>query len=194
VEEEIAMKKKWVLRIIAILVALPLLGAVVLLAMGQRSSAGHSYAATEIQAPPERIWPWLEEPGKLKQWVSWLVEVREASGGSPGVGAQRVWVMRDENNGGALMEIPFTWTEYAPPTRMTVRANMAGLFEGSDVYRLTDLGNGKTRVESDGQYRYQMWIARLMEPLITPQAEKKMRDDLSRLKDAVEKSQSTASR
>ena len=184
---------KWVWRILAILVALPLAGAVVLLAMGQRSGAGHSHASVEIHAAPERIWPWLEESGRLKQWVSWLVEVRETPGSTQGAGSRRVWVMRDQNNGGALMEIPFTFTEYAPPARLTAHSGMAGLFEGEQVYRLTGLANGSTRVDSDGQYRYQMWMARLMEPLITPSAEKKMQADLARLKEAVEKSESPVS-
>jgi uncharacterized protein YndB with AHSA1/START domain len=188
------MAMKCVLRVVAILVALPLLGAAVLLLMGHRSGAGHSHASIEIQASPERIWPWLEDSGRLKQWVSWLVDVRESPHGSQGVGGQRVWVMRDENNGGALMEIPFTYTEYAPPARMTARTYTAGLFQGWEAYRLTDLGNGRTRVDSDGQYEYLMWMARLMEPLITPQAEKKMRADLAQLKLAVEQNGAPASR
>lgn len=178
---------KWALRIVAIVVALPLLGAVVLLAMGQRSGAGRSHASIEVQAPPEQIWPFLEDPGRLKRWVSWLVEVRETPGTAPAVGVQRTWVMRDENNGGQLMELPFTFTEYAPPSRMTVSCTVAGAFSGQQKYRLTPLGNGKTRVDSDGDYEYRMWLARLMEPVITPQAEKKMRSDLARLKEAVEK-------
>jgi carbon monoxide dehydrogenase subunit G len=184
---------KCVLRIVAILVALLLLGAVVLLAMGQRGGAGRLHDSVEIQAPPERIWPWLEESGRVKQWVSWLVDIREGPNGFQGVGAQRVWVMRDENNGGALMEIQVTCTEYAPPARVGVRTSTAGVFEGRQGYRLTDLGNGKTRVEADGQYEFQMWLARLMEPLITPQADRKMRGDLARLKMLVEKSETTLS-
>jgi hypothetical protein len=104
---------------------------------------------------------------------------------SHGVGGQRVWVMRDENNGGELMEIQFTCTEYAPPARLTSRTRTAGVFEGLSSYRLTALGNAKTHVEEDGQYQYSMWLARLMEPLITPQADKKMRSDLARLKQLV---------
>ena len=107
---------KWVLRIVAILVALPLLGAVVLLAMGQRSGAGRMQTSVQIQASPERIWPWLEDAGRLKQWVSWLVDVRQANS-APGPGVERVWVMRDENNGGELIEIHSVWTAYAPPER-----------------------------------------------------------------------------
>jgi uncharacterized protein YndB with AHSA1/START domain len=112
------MAKKWILRILAVLVALPLLAAAVLLAIGQRSNAGHSHASVEIHAAPERIFPWLEDSARLKQWVSWLVEVRDDPA-SHGPGSRRVFVMRDENNGGALMEIPFTFTEYTPPLRLT---------------------------------------------------------------------------
>jgi len=184
---------KWVLRIVGILVALPLLGAVVLLAMGQRSSAGHTHASIEIQAPPDRIWPWLEDSARLKQWISWLVDVRNGAKNGTGVGAQRVFVMRDENNGGALMEIEFTWTEYAPPTTLVARSTTAGIFDGLQGYHLTDLGGGRTRVEIDGQYQFHIWMARLMEPLITPQAEKKLRADLAHLKQLVEWSGSAVS-
>ena len=178
---------KWIVRIAAVLIGILVLGTAVLLAMGQRSSAGQSHASVEIQAAPEQVWPWLEDTGRLKQWVSWLVEVRDQPGSTPGVGTRRVWVMRDENNGGQLMELPFTYTEYAPPSRMTVSCTVAGAFSGRQKYHLTPLGNGKTRVDSEGDYAYQMWLARLMEPVITPAAEKKMRSDLVRLKDAVEK-------
>jgi hypothetical protein len=177
---------KWIWRIVAVLVALPLLCAGVLLAMGMRGSAGRTHASIEIRGGPDRIWPWLDQSDKLKQWVSWLVDVREDPN-SHAVNGKRVWVMRDENNGGELMEIPFTFTEYAPPSKMTVHASMPGTMEGLDAYRITDLGNGISRVESDGQYRYQMWMARLMEPLITSQAEAKMARDLAHLKELVEK-------
>jgi carbon monoxide dehydrogenase subunit G len=183
---------KWVIRIVAILVALPLVGAAVLLAMGQRGGAGQMHVSTEIQASPDRIWPWIQESGRLKQWVSWLVDVRDVSNSFDGVGAQRVWVMRDENNGGELMEIHVTCTDYAPPERVGVRTSTSGVFEGRQGYRLTDLGNGKTRLDADGQYQFQMWLARLMEPLITPQAEKKMRGDLAHLKELVEKNETAA--
>ena len=179
---------KWIWRILAVLVAIPLLCAAVLWAMGMRGNAGHTHVSIEVHASPSQVWPWLEEPGRLKLWVSWLVEVRDQSPAPAGVGGRRIWVMRDQNNGGALMEIPFTYTEYAPPTRMTVHTSMAGMFEGSDSYRLTDLGNGATRIESDGRFRYNMWMARLMEPVITPRSEAKMNRDFARLKELIDRS------
>ena len=47
----------------------------------------------------------IEEPEKLKNWVGWLKEIREAVTGSRGVASRQVWVIEDMNNGGELMEI-----------------------------------------------------------------------------------------
>ena len=179
---------KWALRIVAVLVALPLLAAVVLWAIGMRSSAGQTHSSIEIRATPQQIWPWISQGDRQKQWVSWLLDVRDSGGAAGGAGSQHVWVMRDENNGGATMEIPFLYTEYVPPAQLTASTSMAGLLDGRESYRLTDLGNGRTRVDADGRYQYRMWMARLMEPLITSRSEAKMNGDLARLKEMVEKS------
>ena len=79
----------------------------------------------------------------------------------------------DENNGRALMEIQSTCSEYAPPSLLTVQLSVSGMFEGRQSYRLTDLGNSRTRMEVDTTYTFGQWFAALMEPLITPAAEKK---------------------
>jgi len=181
--EEIEMK--WVWRIGGGFLALLLVCVVAIYLMGRRSGAGHVHASIEINATPEQIWPWLNEPGKLKQWVSWLVEVRDGEGQSAGVGAKRVWVMKDENNGGMLMEIDGTTTEYAPPRRLSLQLSSSGAFDGRESYELSDLGNGHTRVDIDGRYRYAQWFANFMEPLITPAAQKKMDGDIARLKSAI---------
>jgi len=49
---------------------------VTLLILGQRKDAGHMHGSIEIAASPQQLFPWLVEGDKLKQWVSWLVEVR----------------------------------------------------------------------------------------------------------------------
>src|ERR1700680_3471226 len=97
---------KWILRIGGGLVALLAVVIVILLVMGQRRDAGDLRVSTGLNASPERIWPWLEEGDYAKKWVNGLVEVRSdpASKKSP-IGAKEVWVMRDEHNGGHLMEV-----------------------------------------------------------------------------------------
>lgn len=173
---------KWVIRIVGGLAAVLLLGVVVLFAMSHRANAGRLNASVELNAPADRVWTWVTEPAKLTQWVSWLVEVR-------GERAQCVWVMRDENNGGQLMEIHSTVVEDAPPRRFRVSLSAKEGFDGEATYELTDLGAGRTRLDIRSAYSFTIWFAKLMEPVIMPSAKKKMDGDLARLKSLVEAAQ-----
>jgi uncharacterized protein YndB with AHSA1/START domain len=142
----------------------------------------------EINASPDQLWQWLDQDDKLKQWVSWMVDAKHADPQKAhGVGSKRIWTMKDENNGGALMQIAGTYSEYAPPSRMTLEiADGDGMFDGDTSYRLVDLGGGRTRMDVRLRAHYKEWFANLMEPLITPQAEKKLVMDVGHLKRLVE--------
>jgi len=183
---------KWVIRIVGGFLAVILLAVAVLAIVGHRAGAGRIHASAELNGSPDQVWPWLNEGERLKQWVSWLVEVR--GWGQGGVGAKRIWVMKDENNGGALMEIEGMCSEYAPPSRLTVQLKSSDAFDGQQAYRLTDLGGGRTRLEVDSSFHFTSPFAQLMEPLITPAAEKKMVSDMARLKSLVEGKATEAAR
>ena len=175
---------KWVGIVLASLIVLPVL---TLIVMGHRANAGKTHASTEIAATPEQLFVWLDEGARLKQWVSWLVEVREPDPQQHTIGSSRTWVMKDENNGGMLMTLAGRLTEYEPPRRMVISIDSTLYqFEGRESYTLTALGNGRTRLDADGEYTYHQWLANLMEPLISPAAEKKMKADLAHLKSLVE--------
>ena len=174
---------KWIGIILAVLLILPVL---TLLVLGQRKDAGHVHHSIEIAASPQQIWPWLEEGDKLKQWVSWLVEVRVPDPSIHGVGASHIWVMKDENNGGMLMQIVAKNREYAPPSHLTLQVSSPPQFTGENNYDLLDMGNGTTRLEVDSRYHFSNWFANFMEPVITPAVKKKMVADEERLKSMVE--------
>jgi uncharacterized protein YndB with AHSA1/START domain len=184
--EEIVMK--WVKRIAIVLAVLLIVPTVVLLAMGHRTNAGLAQTSIEINASPEQLWAWLDDGDKLKQWVSWLVDVKYPDPQKThGLGASHIWILKDENNGGMLMQIVGKCTEYAPPARLTVQlADTDGVFNGEESYQLVDLGNGRTRVEVRSRAHYMEWFAGLMEPLITPAAEKKLVMDFNHLKQLAE--------
>lgn len=191
--EEIEMK--WILWIGGGLLGIAALACLVLLVLGHRANAGRTSVSADINASPGQVWQWLEDPGKLKQWISWVVEVRTPDGPSASsVGAKRVFVMKDENNGGMLMEVQGVYTKYQPPTEMDLAMSTPGAFEGAEIYKLTDLGSGRTHLQISGQYRYTVWMAQLFEPLITPAAQKKMNDDTARLKSLVEAETSARAR
>jgi uncharacterized protein YndB with AHSA1/START domain len=182
------MAMKWVKRIAIVLAVLLIVPMATLLVLGHRKNAGLSQTSVEISAAPDQVWAWLDDNGRLKQWVSWMVDARDSDPGEPhGIGTKRIWTMKDENNGGAEMEIAGTYSEYAPPSRMTLQiADKDGMFNGETSYRLVDLGGGRTRMEVRLRAHYTEWFANLMEPVITPAAEKKLAMDVGRLKRLVE--------
>ena len=184
---------KWLLRIAGGFASLVVIAAAVLLALGHRANAGQVHVSTEINASPEQLSPWLADTAKVTRWITWLVAIRQDQP-STRVGTKQVWIMRDENNGGQLMEMEGTFTEYQPPLRESVRISSAGMFDGQQTYTIENLGAGRTRLTIDGTYRYAQWFAELMEPLITPAAEKKLRGDVARLKALVEKEKNGTAR
>lgn len=161
-----------------------LVALVTLFVLSRRSSAGAVASTIEINSPPEEVWPWLYEGARLKQWVSWLIDVREENQ-LAGVGARRTWIM-DDPNMKQKVEVAGEVTHFEPPRRLDVRVTAKLGFSGNVSYRLTDLGSGKTRLETSGKFTYHHWFARLLEPVVTPQAKKKQVADLETLKRKVE--------
>jgi uncharacterized protein YndB with AHSA1/START domain len=155
-----------------------------LFALGRLPNAGRMQASTEIDAPAAKVWAFLDNEQNMKQWVSWLVDVNRS--GPRGAGSTLTVTMKDENNGGQIMRIESRCTEYVPGSRITESMN-APDFDGTQSYRLTDLGNGRTRLEVDGSFHFSQWFANLMTPLIMPAAKSKLEGDLGHLKELVEK-------
>ena len=132
---------KWVKRIAMVLVVLLVAPFAVLVILGRRADAGKAQVSVDINASRDRVWNWIDDGDKLKEWVGWLVAVEYPdTHKTHGPGAQRVLVMKDENNGGMLIRIAGTCNRYEPPERMTMQlADSTGMFSGEQTYRLTDL-------------------------------------------------------
>ena len=177
---------KLALRIGGALVAVLLIGVAGLWIASNRRDAGRMRASVEIERAPEEIWPWITEPEELTQWVGWLAEVKpDTTTPAEGIGHRETWVMDDPRRKGKVMW-PGTVTLWEPPDQVGVHMEVPGEFDGDVLYTLTDLGNGRTRVEQDGRYTYDSRLVSLMEPLLTPDKMRKMFDDMKRLKQKVE--------
>jgi uncharacterized protein YndB with AHSA1/START domain len=177
---------KW-LRFAGLTLLVMLLLAIFLLWVARfRPGAGTGSHSVEIDRPPQVVWPWLREPEKMKSWVSWLVAVEPDPTSPEGVGHRTVLTMEDRNNGNQRMRLPTTTTEWDPPHRLAAHIVYAGLFDGDQRYILTPLPGGRTRFTIESRFHYGQWFANLMEPVITPQAGKKLADDMARLKSLVE--------
>jgi uncharacterized protein YndB with AHSA1/START domain len=176
---------KWLKWIFIVPVALVALATAALAIAGHLPDADRIRTSTEINAPPGKVWAFLNDEQNMKKWVSWLVDVKQS--GPRGPGSTLTLTMRDENNGGALMRFQSLCTEYVPPTRLG-ETFIATEFKGSETYLLTDLGNGKTRLDIDSRYQFSQWFANLMSPLILPAAKSKLTADLAHLRALVEAS------
>ncbi len=177
---------KWVVRIVGALAALLLVCVLGLWIASNRRDAGRMRVSIEIARPPEEIWPWMTEPDRLTQWVGWL-DVVEPDSTTPmeGIGHREVWVMNDPRMKQKLL-VPGTITLWEPPRQMGVHLEVPEMFVGDVLYSLSDLGNGRTRVEQDGRIRYLKRFATLLEPMVTPEAMRKLFDDMKRLRTKVE--------
>ena len=175
---------KW---ISILLVAMIGLVVAVLFTIGHMPDADRFQASTEINAPVAKVWAFLDDERNMTKWISWLSEVKRT--GPHGRGSTLTMVMHDENNGGQPMTLVSHCTEYVPDSLMSEKIEApAEQFDGAETYKLTDLGNGKTRLDIDSRYRFYQWFPNLMSPLVLPAARNKLMGDLSHLKELVEKS------
>lgn len=177
---------KWAIRIVGTIAALLVVGVLGLWIASNRRDAGRLRASVEIERSPEEIWPWITEPEQLTQWVGWLAEVKpDSTSPAEGIGHRETWLVDDPRAKTQRLE-PGTVTLWEPPDQVGIHLEVPGEFEGDVLYTLTDLGNGTTRVEQDGRFTYASKLAALLEPLRTPDAMRKMFDDMKRLKEKVE--------
>ena len=151
-----------------------------------RRDAGRMRGSIEIERSPDEVFVWMIEADKLKQWVGWLSEVRpDSTTPREGIGHRETWIMDDPRMKQKVI-VPGTITLWEPPFQMGVHVEAPAMFDGDVFYKLTDLGNGRTRVEQDARFHYLDKLAALMEPMVTPEAMRKMVDDMHRLKTKVE--------
>jgi carbon monoxide dehydrogenase subunit G len=116
-----------------------------------------------IQCTPAELWPWLEEPERMKQWLRGLEEVRPVSTGPTRAGYQAKLFIREGRN---LSEYDETILEYEPQRRIQLKME-GGCFKGGAMlvdYRLVDVGGGRTRLDYECEAQMRGFF-RLFAPL-----------------------------
>ena len=176
---------RWLKIILGSILALVVLAVTSLWLAGMRESAGRTEAQTVINKPAAEIMPWVIEPDKLKQWVGGFVSSKDISNIGMKVGTMGETVVADPNRPDVRFTLQDELTAYEPGKLIELKISSPGAFHGTVRYELSEAA-GATTVTFKGQFEYDQWWARLMEPLITPSAQKKSEEDLARLKKAVE--------
>jgi uncharacterized membrane protein len=178
-------RMKWILYLAGSVVGLLAIAVVVLVVLGALSER-RIHATVDIDRPADVVFAWVTEPRRLQAWIGWLVDIRNVTPQQGQVGSRQVWVMEDRNNNNARMEIETEFVTYRPGRGLTARLNAPGAFIGAVDYVLEPLGPNRTRLKYSMSYDYQMWLARLLEPIIARSARQKLEEDLQRLKQRAE--------
>jgi uncharacterized protein YndB with AHSA1/START domain len=176
---------KWVRRILAALVALPLLAVVGLLLAGQRDGAGRNTERLAIARPPAEVYRHLVSPDLLQKWTG-LAEV-EVLGATKVETGSRLRLVSEARGQRTSMEAQVMAAERGKLLALSVRTTPGAPvgFSQRVEYRLEER-SGDTRLSVTSDTRYEAAVARLLEPLITRAVQKQLEATLERLRSQVE--------
>ena len=175
------LRMPWVRRLLFAFFCVVVFGVLTLFLLGFRANAGRNHLEIEINRPPAQVFPWLVEGSKLKQWVTGLTAVTQLTPGPEQVGTKYALHRPRQRPEGKYRLII---TAFEPNKVLGVRVE-TDAFANDVRYELSE-HNGGTRLESTGSAKYKIWLAKLLEPLITPDVQKSLQDDAGKLKRLVE--------
>ena len=177
---------RWILYLFASVVALVALAVIALLVIGGGRGEAEHVTSVDIARPASTVFRWITEPPRMKSWVGWMVDIQSLTPQTSGVGARHVWVMEDRNNNNQRMDIQSEVTRYESDRLLESRLHVPNGFAGTVTYQLEPLEPNRTRLTYRAAFKYDHWLAKLMEPLISRSAQQKLEEDLARLKQKAE--------
>ena len=177
---------KWLLYAFSAVVAVVMLAVLVLLMLGGGRGDSRLQATVEISRPAAVVFDWITEPARVQSWVGWLVEIQSQTPGNHTLGSREVWVMEDRNNNNQRMEVQSEIIRFDKDRALSTRVHAPGGFEGTVTYALEPIGADRTRLQYLADYKFEHWLAKLLEPVISRSAQHKLEEDLARLKQLAE--------
>jgi uncharacterized protein YndB with AHSA1/START domain len=134
----------------------------------------------ELSRPPAEVFPWLLEEDKVPAWTSRLRTYERHGDGPLGPGARLRQVL---DVGGRTIDVELEITRYDPPRGAETRFSTNGVDLVND-YRLEPAGAG-TRLTQSLKATASSFSARLLVPVVQPHLEKKLTEDLERLREKL---------
>jgi uncharacterized protein YndB with AHSA1/START domain len=105
-----------------------------------RGEGMKAQGSIEIAAPPERIWPYLVEPGQVMLWSSTYKKYEYAGEQQEGVGTK---YYLEEQAGGPLMKINFEVKEWEVNKKLTLKMKSGiGVKDYEQIYSLEKTTQG----------------------------------------------------
>ena len=138
------------------------------------ASFSHS---VEIPRPRAEVFPWLLEEDKVPRWTGHLKRYERLDGGPLGQGSKVRQVL---DVSGRTIDVTLEVTGYQPPSGAQTRFSTNGIDVVSS-YALEAAGAG-TRLTQSIEAKPSGLSARVLVPVIQPRLEKKLTEDLERLR------------
>lgn len=136
--------------------------------------------AVEIARTPDVVFGWITEPDKVQQWIGGLVSSEQLTAGGPRVGARSREVIAEH---GQRVELNAEITRYRPNEEFQVRLRGPG-FDAMSTFELRERG-GATIVRNVIETRFKLML-KMLAPVLAARTQRKLEDDLARLKRLAE--------
>jgi uncharacterized protein YndB with AHSA1/START domain len=176
---------KWIRAILAVVVLVPVVLAVGLYVAGSREGAGRNVVRVEIDRPPQQVFRHVENVDLLKGWTGAKeIERLTPPPAQKGSRFRVVSVVR-----GTRTEVVSEITTLERGRRLAFAARTppgaAAAFAQPAEYTLQER-DGRTVLTVVIDTRYEGFLLRLLEPFITPGAQKELTRQLAALKSQTE--------
>jgi carbon monoxide dehydrogenase subunit G len=132
----------------------------------------------DVPKSPAEVFPWLLEADKVSQWTSDLSAYEPAGPLADGTEIRQVISI-----GGSHITLNMTLDRYEPPTAAVVSFSTNGV-DVTNTYAVEANGNG-SRVTQGLDAKASSFTARMLIPVIQGRLEKKVTDDLERLREVL---------
>jgi carbon monoxide dehydrogenase subunit G len=141
------------------------------------ASFSHS---VEIPRPPADVFAWLLEEDKVPRWTGHLERYERLDGGPLGAGSKVRQVL---DMSGRTIDVTLEVTGYEPPTGAQTRFSTNGI-DVVNSYALEASGAG-TRLTQTFEAKPSGLTARMLVPVLQPRLERKLTEDLERLREEL---------
>jgi carbon monoxide dehydrogenase subunit G len=132
----------------------------------------------DVPKPPDEVFPWLLEEDKVPQWTSDLSAYEPQGALGSGAAIRQVISI-----GGSHITLNMTVDRYDPPAGAVVSFSTNGV-EVTNTYTIEPAGAG-SRVTQGLDAKASSFTSRMLIPVVQGRLEKKVTDDLERLREVL---------
>jgi uncharacterized membrane protein len=138
--------------------------------------AGFSHSI-EVGRPPDAVFPWLLEEDKVPRWMGHIERYEQVGDGPLSTGSR---LRQTIELSGSRVSFELEIVRYEPPRAAEARFETNGV-EVVNVYAL-ELAGAVTRLTQTMEAKARGLAARMLIPVVQPRLERKLADDLERLR------------